>query len=77
MRALSCANPSITTRDNLINLLLETRQRDIEENNNTKNMVTSMKLDTVSEDYFLKFFFCFLRVQNIYYSRIGIDELET
>ena len=62
MRAMSCANPHIATRDNLINLLQEARQRDIEESQNYKFVQEQPKLDTVSEDHFFRFLFCFLRV---------------
>ena len=72
---MSCANPHISTRENLINLLQETRQKDIDDTN-LRNGQTK-RLESVSEDHFIRFLFCFLRVQNILYSRIGIDELET
>lgn len=63
MRAMSCAYPHQTSKDFLIELFLETRQRDL--------AVKS------SEDAFLRFLYCFLRVQNVMFSRVGVDELAT
>ena len=75
MRALSCANPHNQSRNALITLLQEARMRDCEDNHKPKP-ASALKIDTVSEDYFLRFFFSFLRVQSVFYQRIGVDELE-
>ena len=49
--------------------------RDCEDNHKPKP-ASVLKIDTVSEDYFLRFLYSFLRVQSVFYQRIGVDELE-
>ena len=49
--------------------------RDCEDNHKPKP-ASALKIDTVSEDYFLRFLYSFLRVQSVFYQRIGVDELE-
>jgi hypothetical protein len=63
MRAMSCAYPHQNSKDFLIDLFLETRQRDLAAKS--------------TEDPFSRFLYCFLRVQNVMYSRVGVDELAT
>ena len=81
MWALSCSFPNLSTRENLINLFEEIRIKDIEEIKLESNLPTSQniqkqKIETVEDKRFTKFFRCFCRVQNILYTRIGIDELD-
>ena len=35
------------------------------------------QIDTVNEKAFLRFLLCFMRIQNILYTKIGVDELNT
>ena len=34
------------------------------------------QIDTVGEKAFLKFLLCFMRIQTVLYTKIGVDELE-
>lgn len=90
MRALSCSFPTTSseTREHLINLLNELRSKDIEETKLEPSEPSSssgkrtgaaqhIQLDSVSERAFSRFSMCFFRTQNVLFTRIGIDELES
>jgi len=61
MRALSCSFPNKDSRENLINLLSEIRQKDIEESKLALNG-SKLKIETVGDSRFLNFFYCFARL---------------
>lgn len=77
MWALSCSFPNLGTREKLINLFEEIRKKDIEESKLETSLPTRQpKFDTVEDKRFQRFFYCFCRLQNILFTRIGIDEIE-